>query len=295
MTQSHNTDRAIKARPPYLRALGAADPPEQIEVGAEIFHRIEIYKHDSWAATALYQSASRKVVCKFNRRQRLFVIPMSWLGRRLAKRESRFLDALSDLENVPNPVGPVSVEGKILANAAAHDYVEGRPVGDEERVNDDFFPKLEQTLAVLHERGIAYIDLHKSENILVGLDGSPHLIDFQASYMRPKSRVLARLTRRLERMLQELDSYHLKKHLTLKRPDIAGYTWDEFNQRNERPAWIKLHRKLATPFRMFRRKLLVLLGVRKNQGFVDSEHFPEAAVRLRHVSSDAVSKARKAA
>ncbi|MDC0273363.1 MAG: hypothetical protein P8M30_08175 [Planctomycetaceae bacterium] len=46
------------------------------------------------------------------------------------------------------------------------------------------------------------------------------------------------------------------------------------------------HRKLATPFRMFRRKLLVILGVRKNQGYVDSEHFPEAAVRLRHQNAD---------
>lgn len=293
MNQDLNSDRASKARPPYLRALGSSDPPEQIQIDSETFERIEIYKHDSWAATALYQSEARKIVCKFNRRQRLFIVPMSWLGRRLAKRETRFLCLLKDVSNIPNPVGPVYSEGVLLQNAAAHDYVEGRPVGDHECVNDEFFPKLEQTLATLHERGIAYIDLHKSENILLGTDGLPHLIDFQASYLRPQSRVLARVTRRLERMLQELDCYHLQKHLTLKRPDIAGCTWDEFNHRNERPMWIKAHRKLATPFRKFRRKLLVLLGVRKNQGFVDSEHFPEAAVRLRHQNAD--TNSRKAA
>ena len=48
------TDRAARPRPPLFRALGADDPPAEVVVNQTVFARTELYKHDSWAATALY-------------------------------------------------------------------------------------------------------------------------------------------------------------------------------------------------------------------------------------------------
>ena len=76
----------VRPRPPVFRALGAADPPAAVEINDETFERREILKHDSWAATGIYASATRRAICKFNRRQPILGLPMAWLGRRLAAR-----------------------------------------------------------------------------------------------------------------------------------------------------------------------------------------------------------------
>ena len=41
-------------------------------------------------------------------------------------------------------------------------------------------------LNAMHERKVAYIDLHKRENILVNERGDPCLIDFQISVAWPR-------------------------------------------------------------------------------------------------------------
>ena len=91
------------------------------------------------------------------------------------------LALLADLPNVPALCGPIRVGGKLLDNAVAHVYVPGRPLARYDRVPDDFFPRLGRLLAEMHRRKMAYVDLHKRENILVGDDGQPYLIDFQIS------------------------------------------------------------------------------------------------------------------
>ena len=47
------------------------------------------------------------------------------------------------------------------------------------RVDAQFFPRLQTTLAEIHRQGITHNDLSKPENILVKPDGAPILIDFQ--------------------------------------------------------------------------------------------------------------------
>src|SRR4051794_221535 len=170
---------AAPPRPPVLRALGAADPPAAVEVGGEPYRLARVFKHDSWAATALYAGRDKRVVCKFNRVQPVGPVPMRWLGRVLADREAAILRRLADLPNVPRWSGPVRVNGRVLPNAVAHDFIPGHPLGDRERVDDRFFPALRAVLAAMHRRGLAYVDLHKRENVLVGDDGRPYLIDFQ--------------------------------------------------------------------------------------------------------------------
>ena len=150
-------------------------------VGGHPYRRAEILKHDSWAATAIYDGSDGRIVCKFNRRQSVFGLPMRWLGRLLARREGRMLALLADLPNVPDGCGPIRAGGRVLDNAVGHAYVPGHPLGRTERVNDEFLPRLGRLLAEMHRRRMAYVDLHKAENIIVGDDGQPYLIDFQIS------------------------------------------------------------------------------------------------------------------
>ena len=67
----------------------------------------------------------------------------------------------------------------------ARRYIEGNPLGRKDEVGDEFFPGLRGILDVLHARGMAYVDLHKRENVLVGSDGKPYLLDFQIGLALP--------------------------------------------------------------------------------------------------------------
>jgi predicted Ser/Thr protein kinase len=274
-----------RPRPALFRALGKHEPPVQVDIAGQVYRRAAIFKHDSWAATALYVSPSGNVVCKFNRRKSILGLPMRWLGRLLARRETRILGLLAGAVSVPRPRGPVLVAGRAAANAAAHDYVPGHPLRVGEAVNNEFFPRLRELLRNIHGRGIAYVDLHKRENILVGDDGRPYLIDFQISVAWPKPlRFLGFLQRALLRLLQRSDEYHLVKHVSLCRPDQVSLIARGLAA--GRPWWIRLHRAFAVPFRWLRRRLLVVLGIRRGRGRAASEYFPEEAVRRESATID---------
>ncbi len=266
----------VRPRPRWLKALGASEPPERIEIGGREFRQVELFEHDSWAATALYESVdgtAPAVVCKFQRQQSLLGLPIRWAGRWMARHEAGLIARLADLEGVPRLCGPVSKEGRRLPYAVARWYIPGHPLGKQEPVNDAFFPRLAALLAEIHARRMAYVDLHKRENIIVGADGSPYLIDFQIGIRRPGWMPVGLMTR----LLQRSDDYHLRKHWARHRPDQCGFTLDELAAR--RPWYIRLHRLFAQPFREARRRLLVLVKVRSGRGHVETELLPEDAVR----------------
>jgi hypothetical protein len=97
-----------------FRALGHAEPPTSVELDAETFRHVETLKHDSWAVTAVYRSATRTAKCKFNRTQPILFMPMSWLGRLLAARERWFMKRLAGIQGIPVSLGEVRVEGQRL-------------------------------------------------------------------------------------------------------------------------------------------------------------------------------------
>src|SRR5581483_11680614 len=109
-----------------------------------------------------------------NRQQGVAGLPLRWLGRLLARREEAVLRRLADLPNIPLCAGDVTVDGVKLPYAVAHDFIPGHPLGERERVGDNFFPDLLALLAEVHRRDIAYVDLHKRENVIVGADGRPY-------------------------------------------------------------------------------------------------------------------------
>jgi hypothetical protein len=250
-----------------------------VEIGGASFRLLEILKHDSWAATAIYTSATGKALCKFNRRQPILSIPMAWLGQRLAARERHFHTRLAGVVGIPAHLGPVSVNGSVLPHAFARQFIEGHVLDRHQRVDDDFFPRFAALLAAVHARDVAHVDLHKRENVLVDLSGRPWLIDFQISFSLPTGPLLAAPLRSLLRILQQCDDYHLLKHHLHHRPDQTGLEAEEIDRR--RPWWIRLHRRFAVPFRTLRRQLLVCLGIRGRSGQVSTEAFPEVAHRRR--------------
>lgn len=276
--QITSTEKA-RPRPALFRALGKKDPPATVEINGEVYHLETILKHDSWAATALYHGPLGKVICKFQRQQGIGLIPMKWFGRLLASHESYLYHRLPGVSNLPQLLTDVKIDGKPAKHVVAHTYIPGHPLGKTEVVNDEFFPALENLLAEMHKRQVAYVDLHKCENIIVGEDGQPYLIDFQISYAMPQwfpgncfvSRILLYF-------LQKSDHYHFRKHFARSRPDQCGYTLHDVGR--SRPWWIRLHRMIGVPLRTLRRSLLVGLGIRKKGGYSNTEHFAEEAVQL---------------
>lgn len=267
-----------RPRPAWLRALGRGEPPVRIEIDGRPYQRAEIFKHDSWAATALYRGPGPAMVCKFNRQAPVGLIPLAWLGRWLARREAATLNDLADVDLVPALGGEVTCEGRPMPHAVARLYVAGHPLAAGEVVRNDFFMDLSETLERLHAAGIVYVDLHKRENIIVGPRGRPYLVDFQVCYRRPRGR-WARLPLWdwLLRQLAAGDRYHLAKHRWQHQGRASGLTPDDVAQ--QRPWWLKVHRLAAVPLRELRRRLLVALGVRTGRGRAASETAPEDAVR----------------
>lgn len=294
-TASAAQSSARRPRPPFLRALGRREPPLQIQVRGQRYTQVRPFKHDSWAATVLYQRAAAEsasvgattaaepallLVCKFNRQASVFGLPLRWLGTLLARREGWFLERLAASGRVPAVHRLVcDSEGQSLPYAVAHDYVPGEPLSRRSQLSDAFFPALERLLAELHGQGLAYVDLHKMENVLVGPDGLPWLIDFQVSFALPVRQPLRRLLQPVLGLLRSGDQYHLMKHWIRLRPDQCGLGPEDLDR--FRPRWIRWHRRLGVPLRRLRRQLLVLLGVRGPSGHAHSEQFAEEALRDR--------------
>lgn len=274
-----NDPTSVVDRPAIFRGLGSDDPPPAIAVDGCSYRREIIFKHDSWAATALYRdSRGKRITCKFNRQAPILGLPMKWLGRRLARRETWFLCKLSGLEIAPDYMGAVYVDGVLQEHAVARRFVPGAPLAKYQRVQDDFFPQLFATLGAMRERGLAYVDLNKKENIIVGEDSRPYLVDFQISFRLPAGWLgRTRLFRAIHSQLAEIDRYHVLKHVADCRPDLASP--EELRQARTPPRAIKIYRVPANLFRYLRRRLLVLAGVRSGSGLANTESNPEDAVR----------------
>jgi RIO-like serine/threonine protein kinase len=229
-----------------MRALGKAGLPDTLTVNGVTFRHRATLKHDFFAATGFYEDADgRRVVLKVGRVVEFAGVPLLWVGRWLCRREVRFYSRLSDLPNVPAVLGTWGPTGFV------HDYVPGRPLHPSRPVPDGFFDQLVELLKELHRRGVAYVDTNKPENILLGDDGRPHLIDFQISWDLIELGD-TRLNRWWLARLQREDIDHILKHKKRLRPDEM--TEQEREQVGRRSALIRLHRFVFKPYFRFRRR-----------------------------------------
>jgi hypothetical protein len=226
-------------------------------LGGRTYTLEKVLKHDFFAVTARFRGPDGEAVClKHYHTEDWLGMPLEWAGRLMADREVRHYRLLQDLGNVPRLLGRV---GK---SAFAHSWVEGNDLLDQkDPLPDDFFDRLESLVAAVHARGMAYIDMNKPDNVLVGSDGRPVLIDFQISWApRPSWGPLGRLKRRLLAMFQEADRYHVRKLKRLYRPDLM--TPEERAAGKQRPWFLNLHRVIGAPLRDLRRKFLEWVGAR---------------------------------
>jgi hypothetical protein len=185
---------------------------------------VEVLKRDFFSENLVVaDEGGRRFVLKRSRPWRRFA-PRSieralfaWLSRR----ERAVYRVLEGVSGVP-PLGPhegddffthAFIEGDdLMAFAARNGRGRGRPV---DGLGDDFFPRLRQTLRAVHARGVLYLDLSKAENVLVGDDGRPWLIDFQVSLaLGPAAARTAPF-----RAIAREDERQLRKHWRRYRPD----------------------------------------------------------------------------
>jgi hypothetical protein len=229
-----------------MRALGRRDLPGSISIDGLIYRHQRTVKHDFFAATGFYDNAQgERVVLKVGRVNDYCGFPCVGIGKWLCRREMRIYAALSDLPNVPPVLGRVGQTGFV------HKFVPGRPLGDGQPVPDGFFDQLLALLAELHRREIAYVDTNKPQNILLGEDGRPHLIDFQISYDLHDFGD-NRINRWVLRRMQREDFYHMLKHKRRLRSDEM--TQAELATVNKVSWAIRLHRIVSKPYFKFRRR-----------------------------------------
>jgi len=141
-------------------------------------------------------------------------LPLSaWIARLLLRRERRALAALrgvlgvpveerdDEAAVVPGGEGTVPSRGEVLLRT----WIDGVPLHRAEELAEDFFDHLDELVATLHRAGVCHNDLHKEQNVLVGADGFPWLIDFQlASVHRRRGGLFASRVRD--------DLRHVQKH-----------------------------------------------------------------------------------
>jgi hypothetical protein len=249
MAAGDQTTRPPKRAAAWLKALGHDDLPELVECDGWDYRLVQAFKHDFFAATGLYEGPAGRAVLKIGRVQRLFGLPFRWCGRYLCRREVAHYRRLAGVPGVPGLVGRWRDTGFL------HEFIPGGPLERYQLVGDDFFPRLRELLGEVHARHLAYVDLQKRENIIVGDDGKPYLIDFQICLYLP-ARLLGRLSplRWLLRRFQRGDDYHLLKHWRRHRPDQL--TEAQIRRSFRKPAYVHLHNWLTRPFTLVRRKAL---------------------------------------
>lgn len=264
----------------FMYALGLNGLPHEIVVRGQRYMLEREQKHDFWAATGFYRRdddaaqagpvlhcdqtpasecsegpdpqlqhppklpSPQRVVAKFNRQVSFLGFPLRWIGRWLRMRERRAYARLQGVPGIPDLLGDVGDTGFV------HAYVDGSPLSSRLPLGDDFFPKLITLFDIVHARGIAYVDTNKPQNILLGDDGLPYLIDFQISFDQ-HAWWPAWLGRKLMVVFSSADIYHVMKQKLRYRPDLLT---DAERERVRKPGFfIGLHRSIRWPYFQLRR------------------------------------------
>jgi hypothetical protein len=194
------------------------------------------------------QASPRCAVLKVQRTYPFYGLPMRWLGTRVARHEISIYRALQGAPGIPKFLGTVGRTGFL------HEFIPGADLCANLPLTPEFFAQLHRLFTDLHDRHIAYVDANKRENILYGDDGRPWLIDFQISFQLQRGWRDNFLTRWTFRRLVRADWYHFYKHkIRLLR---SACTPEDIQKVKKRGFLHQLHRLIARPFIVVRRKLL---------------------------------------
>ena len=123
------------------------------------------------------------------------------LARHLLRREKRALQRLELLPGVPHLRAQLPASDHALLRS----WIPGTTLSCATAIPVDFFDHLDTLVAAVHALGICHNDLHKEQNILLGEDGYPYLLDFQLSSVHRRDSRMFRARRRE-------DLRHVQKH-----------------------------------------------------------------------------------
>jgi hypothetical protein len=239
-------------------ALYENDLPASLTIAGRNFHHIKTFKYDFFAGTGLYesdQSPTDRVVIKIYRYRRFFGLPMRWLGRFSVKHESRIYQLLHGIDGIPKFIAKVGDTG------FAHEFIPGEPLKRGMTVPDDFFENFSRLLTEVHNRHAAYVDMNKPENILLGDNGRPWLLDFQISFAPVNFwPILRHIAAPILRQLQHEDWYHYFKHKRHLRPDQLSP--DDYIRSYRRSLPIRIHRIISKPYFAIRHFIMDLLNLK---------------------------------
>ena len=229
-----------------FKAIGRTRLPQTVRIEGKPYALEKCFEHKFVTGIGLYRHKAHRVVCKFHRQVSFAGFPLNWLGRLMATYEAANLRRCQGLEGIPK------IREAERPGVVAHDYVPGHPLRTDRPVSDVFFRRLFELLDRIHCRDVAYIDLEKADNVLVGKDGRPYLIDFQIALRVPPALVrYCPPVRWALRRLQRSDHYHVMKHFRRVRPDLLS---SHQIARSKRKPWlVRLANALAAPFRQIHR------------------------------------------
>ena len=150
------------------------------------------------------------------------------VARLLLARERRALEALSALPSIPRlfddetasrapgPSGTAPRPSEVLLRS----WVEGVPLHRAEELAEDFFDHLDRLVEDVHSAGVCHNDLHKEQNVMVGSDGYPRLIDFQLASVHPRRRRL--FASRVNDDLRHVQKHRRRYTRDGRGPEAAG-------------------------------------------------------------------------
>ena len=240
--------------------MGEAPEPT-ISVQGVAYRYTSTLKEDFFSANYLYERDGRAYVLKISRFRFIGAFAFQWLARLLHHREWKVYSRLDGTPGIP------ALAGRHGRDAYLHAFVPGVTLKTYvtrlkkegafdplEHIRDDFFPKLQTTLAEVHRREVGYADLSKGENIIVDEKGEPWLIDFQISWPVRPSGPLRPFSHAIYRAIAREDAYHLLKFKARYRPDQL--TPEERARVEHRSGLNRLHKYLLRkPFHFFKRMI----------------------------------------
>ena len=162
-------------------------------------------KRDTFGCVELVcvDGASGEPAARLVRRVVTARVGLGWAAGLLARREARALGRLREC-GLRGVAATPDLDEAALREASSIEtargmrpdprrvhlrpYAEGDPLHRAESLPLDFFDLLERRVAELHAAGVCHNDLHKEQNVVVGLDGAPVLIDFQLATLHPRRR-----------------------------------------------------------------------------------------------------------
>ena len=163
----------------------------------------KVLKRDLFGEVVLRSEASRAVVVRRTANARWW---LRWLARLLLRREAQALAALEGIEGVPQLV-------RHDRDTLERSFIDGAPLHRAKTEQADWFASAAGLLRRLHAAGICHNDLAKEPNLLVRVDGSAGIIDFQLATYSPRRG-------RLFRIAAHEDIRHLLKHKRTYRADL---------------------------------------------------------------------------